>query len=381
MSFLASALTELARNNRLFVGICAPDAQLTNYDLETKSYAFVKVVPGDIAEALTAAAWEPGIHWKVARRGVNPVESVVVNSTLQVFSCLYAPVVPSVDEPAVVSGPEVTTTDGYAWRYLFTVPAALAEKFQWPQRVPMRPFQPPYISTFESDGLPAMPLTPKVTLVPPRASVLPYAIQDVSGVVKAVMLPPNQLFYKGRQYACVEDSAASGSGAVLSTTITDGQIGIAVLNGGSGYVDARITIKGDGQGAVFTPNIADGAIVGFTVVSPGSGYTEASAFVTAGTNSGVVEAIYPDFAADFDVTAALIGKSIPAIDMAGSTDLSAHLFISAESCADSRIRGTLGSLSVGAPKTVAMEYASSLGINGTYSLRQNMQINTLVQTG
>ena len=381
MSFLASALTELARNNRLFVGICAPDARLNNYDLETKSYAFVKVVPGDIADALTATPWTSGIHWKVARRGVDPAEAVVVNSTLQVFSCLYAPSTPSVDEPTVVAAPEVTTADGYVWRYLFTVPAALSEKFQWPLRVPARAFPSPYISTFEVDGLPSMPLTPRVTLVPPRASVSPYAVRDVSGVVKAVLLPPNQLFYKGRQYACVEDSSASGTGAVLSVTVTDGQVGLAVLNGGSGYVDARITIKGDGAGAVFTPNIADGAIVGFTVVSAGSGYTEANAFVTAGANSGVVEAIYPDFVSDFDVTAALIGKSIPAIDMAGSTDLSAHLFISTEPCADSRIRGALGSLSTGVPKTVAMEYVSSLGIDGTYSLRQNMQINTLVQTG
>lgn len=383
MNFVAAALTELARNNRLFIGICAKTARLTNYDLDAKSYAYVKVVPGDVAEGLAATPWTTGLTWKVARPGVPSSQTVAVNSTGQVFACVRAMEHASSVEPTIVSGPEVATADGYIWRYLFAVPDPVSEKFVWAAGVPVRALPAPYVSTFETDGLPALPIaTPRVTLFPPRTSVTPYAIKDVSDVVKAVMVPPNQLFYKGRQYAKVEDSAAAGSGAVITTNILPGgEVGLAVVDQGSGYAEARITIMGDGSGAEFAANISAGKIVGFTVVSPGSGYTEAVAVVTAGENSGVVEALYPDFAVDFTRDVALLAKAIPAIDPAGDIDLSAHLFISDEPCTDSRIRGTLGSMSVGVAKTTSMSYLTSLGVDGQYSLRQNMQINTVVQTG
>ena len=383
MNFVSAALAELARNNRLFIGICTPDANFTNYELASKSYAFVKIVPGDVAEGALASRWAAGTVWKVARTGVPSNESVVVNGTGQVFACLRAMEHVSTEEPTIVNGLEVVTADGYIWRFLFNIPGPVLEKFVWEDGIPMRPLPSPYLSTFNTEGLPLAPIVmPRVYLVPPRAGATPYTLKDVSDVVKAVMLPPNQLFYRGRQYACVEDSAATGGGAVLATTIdSDGKVGIVVVQQGSGYVDARITIMGDGTGAEFTANIAGGKVVGFTVVSPGVDYTEATAIVTAGTNSSVVEAVYPDFSKELTRDVALLAKAIPIIDAAGATDLSAYLFISDEPCADSRIRGALGSLSVGVPQTVGMSFLSTLGVDGTYNLRQNMQINTVVQTG
>lgn len=383
MNFVAAALTELARNNRLFIGICANDARLTNYELDAKSYAYIKLVPGDIAEGMAATPWEAGKTWSVARKGVSSADTVTVNSTGQVFACVRAMEHASSDEPVIVSGAEVAMPDGYVWRYLYAIPAPITDKFVWGDGVPVRPLPSAYISTFETEGLPELPIAnARVTLFPPRTAVSPYVLKDVSDVVKAVMLPPNQLFYKGRQYARVQDATVPGMGAIISTTIQpDGGVGLVIDNQGSGYVDARITVMGDGVGAEFTPNISGGKIVGFTVVNPGTDYTEATAIVSAGMNSGVVEAIYPDFAVDFSRDVALLAKAISVIDAAGDTDLSAYLFISDEACADSRIRGTLGSLSVGVPKTVGMSYLASLGVEGVYSLRQNMQINTVVQTG
>lgn len=383
MNFVAAALTELARNNRLFIGICSSDARLTNYDLDAKSYAYIKLVPGDIAEGVKATRWATGKVWRVARKGTPSVDSVAVNSNGQVFSCVRAMEHASTDEPVVVSGAEVAMPDGYIWRFLYAVPSPVSDKFVWADGVPVRPLPSQYISTFETAGLPALPIaTPRVTLFPPRNSAVPYAIKDISDIVRAVMVPPNQLYYKGRQYVKVEDSSSPGTGAVVSATVSPaGEVGLVVDAPGSGYTAARINVKGDGAGAEFTANISAGQIVGFTVVSPGSGYTEAVAVVTAGDNSGVVEAVYPDFAADFDRDSALIAKSIPAIDPAGATNLSAYLFISDEPCADSRIRGTLGSLSVGVVKTVGMSFAAPLGVDAVYSLRQNMQINTVVHTG
>lgn len=383
MNFITASLTELARNNRLFIGITTPSTSYLDYEMDATSYAFVKLVPGDIAEGVEATKWVTGNMWEVARRGVSSSLSVAVNSTGQAFACVKAMEHISTAEPTLVSGAEVVAADGYIWRFLYTVPVPVLEKFTWTGGIPLRPLPPPYMSCFKTDYLPTLPIaTPRLTLSPARAGVTPYAIKDLSGVVKAVMLPPNQLFYKGRQFVMVEDSASTGSGAVLTTTIdVDGKVGLVVAQQGSGYVDGRITIIGDGTGAEFTPNIAGGKVVGFTVVSPGIGYSTATALLTAGTNSGAVEAIYPDFTNDLTRKTTLLSKSITVTDAAGATDLSAYLFLSEEPCSDSRIRGVLGSMSAGVQQSVRMSYLTSIGVDGTFNLQQNMQINTVVQTG
>lgn len=48
---------------------------------------------------------------------------------------------------------------------------------------------------------------------------------------------------------------------------------INILSGGSGYSEASILIEGDGIGAFATPILLSGVIVGFTINTPGVGYT------------------------------------------------------------------------------------------------------------
>lgn len=54
---------------------------------------------------------------------------------------------------------------------------------------------------------------------------------------------------------------------------------ISVVNGGSGYTTATVTISGDGSGATATANIVSGAIDSITVTSEGSGYSFALATI------------------------------------------------------------------------------------------------------
>jgi hypothetical protein len=52
-----------------------------------------------------------------------------------------------------------------------------------------------------------------------------------------------------------------------------GQIGfVKVTNSGSGYTNATVTISGSGTGATAAAYIANGAIIGITLLTPGSGY-------------------------------------------------------------------------------------------------------------
>jgi hypothetical protein len=69
-----------------------------------------------------------------------------------------------------------------------------------------------------------------------------------------------------------------------------GQIGfIKVTNGGSGYTTATVSIAGGGTGATANAYIANGTIIGITIVNPGSGYGSLGSVATvtiAGDGTG-----------------------------------------------------------------------------------------------
>jgi hypothetical protein len=289
--------------------------------------------------------------------------------------------VPTTEEPVTQLAPEVFTADGYGWRYLYTVSKAYREKFAWNDGTIVRPMASLYVSTFETDDLPLMPIvgTPVCYLDPPYPDVTPYAVKSVSNVVTAVMLPPGAVVKPVELYACIRDPLSTGSGATAAVTVNqNGTLSIAAANAGSGYAAARITIVGDGEGALFTANVASEGVVGYTTLSAGTGYTTARAIITAGTNSAVVAAILPSANNDFTRTHTLLSKSLSAAS--GPTSLTAFLVVTEESFPSSRASGPIGDDSIvemmGEPLVIAR-----ISNPGEFSLSENVQINTAVRTG
>ena len=84
----------------------------------------------------------------------------------------------------------------------------------------------------------------------------------------------------------------SGSGAVVTPTVGDGQVTfIKVLSGGSGYVSPPTVVFANagsgGSGAVATAQISGGSVVGFTISNGGIGYQTAPTIsFTGGGGSG-----------------------------------------------------------------------------------------------
>lgn len=74
-----------------------------------------------------------------------------------------------------------------------------------------------------------------------------------------------------------------GSGAVLSLTVTLGEVtAVTIVNGGSGYYavpSIQVTDTGPGEGCILQAEVVGGAVTGVTIVSQGSGYVGAQAFV------------------------------------------------------------------------------------------------------
>jgi hypothetical protein len=154
----------------------------------------------------------------------------VRNSKDQVFKCLHNGAdngvgLPSTIEPTIdIDGqlpenPWISTSDGYKWKYLYTIPYGLKQKF------------------FTRTWMPVV---------------------DDNAVV-----------------------AGSTSGRIDIVEIHDGGTGYFLDNGESGNVSSLsiITIEGDGVGAVATARIASGVITEVNILNGGSGYTYAEVVV------------------------------------------------------------------------------------------------------
>lgn len=78
---------------------------------------------------------------------------------------------------------------------------------------------------------------------------------------------------------------------VVNSAINGGVHKIVMLNGGSGYTTAGVTIDGDGSGLALTPLISAGAIIGFTVTNPGTGYSFVNLTITGNGIGATAKAI------------------------------------------------------------------------------------------
>jgi hypothetical protein len=149
------------------------------------------------------------------------------NSKDQVFKCLHngsdtGVGIPSTTEPTIdIDGqlpenPYILTADGYKWKYLYTIPYGLKQKF------------------FTNNWMPV--------------------IKDNSVV------------------------AGATDGRLDIIMIEDGGTGYFLDNGESGNSASLsiITVTGDGEGAVVTANISSGVITDLNILNGGTGYTSAN---------------------------------------------------------------------------------------------------------
>jgi hypothetical protein len=148
------------------------------------------------------------------------------NSKDQVFKCLFNNInAPSTIEPTIdIDGqlpenPYILTGDGYKWKYLYTIPYGLKQKF------------------FTNNWMPVN--------------------SDNSVIAGAV------------------------DGRIDTYNIEDGGSGYFLNNGESGNSNSLsiITVTGDGEGASITAEVQSGVIIDLNIINGGSGYTYANVTV------------------------------------------------------------------------------------------------------
>jgi hypothetical protein len=83
-------------------------------------------------------------------------------------------------------------------------------------------------------------------------------------------------------------SGGGGSGATASVTANGRLVSATVIDGGTGYTTAGVTVGGDGTGAQFTASVSGGRVTHLTLVNKGSGYTYPPPITIDGDGSGAI---------------------------------------------------------------------------------------------
>ena len=219
-----------------------------NNTLWENMFAMKKIASTDIIHSSPRNLWVSGTTYVEYDDQDTNIESKVyhvITTNNNVYMCLKAGAGASTTDPDA-TGVQTTGvinhsgSDGYIWKYMFTVNTTNASKFLTSSFIPV-------LHIKENPG---------------------------SG-----------------------DLALANQWAVQSNAVDGAIYNMKITNGGSGYTSApTVTIAGDGASAAATATVAGGAITGITMTNVGTGYHHATVTITGGggSNGAVRPVIGPD---------------------------------------------------------------------------------------
>ena len=218
-------------------------------DLYDDMISLKRVLSNDTIQVIRRIDWTPpekttgglGYIYDMYRHDYSPTKTAasgstrlyesdfyVVNSTYQVYKCIYNGTSPSdpngkpsTIEPTGTSTSIVTTADGYRWKYMYTIPVAQVLKF------------------FSSEYIPVL---------------LDSAVRSnaVAGEIDTVVITASGAGYNNGTYDNIP-IVGDGTGGRVSIVIDGGKIvNATVTSGGIGYTFGKIiidTINGIGTGS------------------------------------------------------------------------------------------------------------------------------------
>lgn len=247
----------------------------TEYDRQIRDNILYlsRIRPSDASIVTRRIVWESGKVFDYWDHRVNMEKKhfYCVNSNLGVYKCLYnGGGVPSTVEPTIRTTDVFKTSDGYLWKYMYSIEPIKAVKFLYDVHMPV---QKALTDTFYNKG----------------------SIEGVSVLNSGSGYSNDQL----TTISISDTTTGSGAEAEIAELGTNGQIldidiipdildsgalesdseliesdGTIIDSTGQDYFNgARVTIDSEsGIGAEIEPIIIEGRIVGFDIINPGGGY-------------------------------------------------------------------------------------------------------------
>ena len=228
--------------------------QVTDNLIRRNSIFFKKISPNDVSMTCARHNWNTGevvAQWDDSI-DMKDVAYYRLTDEFNVYACLdNSEGVPSTVKPQGNSFYPFTTSDGYTWKYLYTIPIFKRRAFMQTNYMPV---QRALSDSFYNKG----------------------QIQTVQIMDQGAGYIDAQLTY----FDITATTTGTGAAAHISSVDSLGRItGITIDTAGSGYVSANINItaSGGGQtlgtGALLEPVFTTGGLTSFTVTESGIGYS------------------------------------------------------------------------------------------------------------
>ena len=193
----------------------------------------------------------------------------------------------SIVKPTNTSIFNFMTSDGYVWRYLFTLQTddhidyvRVSSNLKKPSIKHAIARLQDYNSALTFNTKPVV----KIVSETGGSAVIDFDYVDMA--VKNVMVSAGGTFYKDTDYVMITEDIL-GDGASVDFSIIDGAIVVNSFVAGGNYIEPKIHIIGDGTGAVIDNNVANGSLTSVEVVNGGTNYTWAKVIIAPSINSHV----------------------------------------------------------------------------------------------
>jgi hypothetical protein len=307
--------------------VAANSSYVYELGIRGKLISAKKILPSDVSFVIPRIDWVSGkvydyfADYKTdfpSQSGATVIDNAqfyVLTDDFCVYKCLWNGLnAPSTVKPTSILSAPFVTSDGYRWKFMYSIPLSSRTRFLNNKFMPV---QTALTSSFYSAGQ----ITTTAILNQGAGYTSGTSISVAGDGVGAVLTPvvsAGQIIQvvvtnpgSGYTYANLTVNGV-GTGANIVATLSVGDLDTAqadvellavdgsidaykITNQGSGYSYATVTITGDGINATGNAVISNGHIVAITANVNGSGYKQASVTITGDGSGATAEPIYSPF--------------------------------------------------------------------------------------
>ena len=207
-------------------------------------FALKKLNAADVSHVIPRHTWTTGtsyVEWDSNDPDMFDKAFYVITSEFKVYKVIYSPGTGSTQEPTQTLTAPTAESDGYIWKYMYTVAVADAEKFLTTSYMPVKTIN---VESFADDAAAEAALS--------EGDYAQYLNQKAS----------------------------------RDSTTASGIERIEVTAGGTGYTSApNVYITGAGTGATATATINAGSVASIAISAKGTDYSTAHIVISGGGGS------------------------------------------------------------------------------------------------
>ena len=288
-----------------------------------------KVSSANLSHVTNRHTWDGStsyVAWDSKDSNIFDKKFYVVTNEFKVYKCIVAGAGASTQQPTQTLTQPQAESDGYTWKFMYTISVTDAEKFLTNAYMPVK-YIPMggegQVAVASASGASTIILKEISDDIAVGMSVTGTNIGGQSGtkakvsaingsritvdVVNTGVVSANAILtfeYASdanaeanlseadysqylNQKASRDDSLAAGIERMVLESVDSSGNRTDAASSGSGYTSApTVTITGDGSGATATATVAGGAVTGITITAKGTNYTKARVTFSGGGGSG-----------------------------------------------------------------------------------------------